>query len=250
MSDLGAGAAGMQAAAIAVGVTADTSQVSIATEHATQDMTQKFDAAAKQSTGSIQNMSSRMGQSLTGFRQTLSSVSLAMGETTPLSPIIMALSGLEAGLRRIPPAEGEAESAMQRLGRTSTLIFGLSTAIVGVGGALSRLASPLQQSQAAIETAIDNTTDKITGQQNAVEDYTDEIAKATKVAQGYGYTQSDLQNALAKVTVQTKDPTEAIREMTMTETLAAASHVSLGRAADMMGRMHAGTVPVPEAVRY
>ncbi len=240
MSDIGGGNTGMQAAAIEAVVGADTSPMQTAIEHATQDMTTKVDAAAKASSNSVQNMSNRMGQSLSGFRQTLSSVSLSLGQNTPLAPLVLALSGVESGLKRIPPAEDQATTGMEKFSRTSTLIFGLSTALLGVGGALSRMSAPLQQAQAGLSVAISNTTDKVTGQQNAIEDYQSQISDATKVAQGYGYVQSDLQNALAKLTVQTKDPTEAIKELTFTETLASASGVTLGRAADMVGRMHAG----------
>jgi hypothetical protein len=170
----------------------------------------------------------------------LQSMNMAMGPSSPIGPFVSSLSAAQFGLMSLGTETVKDASNFEKMSITGQKMAGVGLVIMGLGAAMSAFGKPLQEADAALGVAIQNTTNKITGQANALADYKTQIAAADITGRNYGISMDQVSSALAKLTVQTHDPTEALREMTFTETLAAATHRTLSDAADQVGRMHAG----------
>jgi len=178
--------------------------------------------------------SSRMG--LMGVQ----SLNMAMGPASPIGPFVSSLSAAQFGLMAMDTSGQKVENRFQKMAVAGQKLAGVGIIIAGLGAVMTQFGKPLQEAEAALGVAIQNTTDKLTGQANTLAAFKTQIAAADVTGQKYGFTMDQVASALSKLTVQTKDPNEALKEMTFTETLAVATHRTLSDAADQVGRMHAG----------
>lgn len=188
-------------------------------------------------TGSAQSgfvsFGSTAASKLDNATRSATALSMAMGPESPLSRVAPMLSVVSSGFDHIATAEQQAESQGRKFVALTPALTGVGIAVGGIGLALTQLGAPLQRAQASFKTAVENT-----GQ--SVSDYQDQLDSASKVGKQFGFNTADITAALGKLTVQTKDPAEAFKELNFTETLAAATHTDLSKAADQVGRMHAG----------
>jgi DNA repair exonuclease SbcCD ATPase subunit len=177
----------------------------------------------------------KLKQESASAQQEVSRLNNAINQAKPGTAEFQKLNGeLDTAKTRA----SQLESQFNKFDHITGMISGIGIAVAGLGAALQTMGAPLQRSQAALETAIGNTNTAAGTGQAAIAAYKGQMDAAEKSGAKYGYTLSDMGGALAKLTVQTQDPAEALKELTFAETLAAASGVSVSRAAEMIGRMH------------
>lgn len=126
---------------------------------------------------------------------------------------------------------------LSRVGEKSgKLAAGLTVggaAITGVGLAFSQMGSADKQASDQLAQAV-----KITG--NSFTDYKDQFEKAIKTQENFGRKATDTQEALRKMTTASGSPKKALEELAVASNLAAAKHISLSEAADLVDRVVAG----------
>lgn len=110
-------------------------------------------------------------------------------------------------------------------------------AVGGLGAALSVLGSKDKEAQNQLQASLSATG-------NSISDYKEEIEGAIKKNEGFGHSAADTQQALATMTTALGDPKKALEQMGTVADLAAAKHVSLQTAADMVSRGMNGSTKV------
>lgn len=110
-------------------------------------------------------------------------------------------------------------------------------AVAGLGTALSVLGSKDKEAQNQLQAALSATG-------NSLNDYKEEIESTIKKNEGFGHSAADTQQALATMTESLGDPKKALEQMATVADLAAAKHVSLQSAADMLARGINGSTKV------
>lgn len=140
---------------------------------------------------------------------------------------------------------GEARSEIQSTQATTESVGSkmranmgtMSTAIGGsmamVGGFATSMAGSLATANADLEAAVGATG-------KSMDDYKSQIEKADKTAERFGRTTDDTNEALAKLTRVTGDTDKALGDMKLVTEVAAAKHISLADAADLVGKMTMG----------
>jgi hypothetical protein len=106
-------------------------------------------------------------------------------------------------------------------------------AITGVGIALQALGSKDKQAQDQLEQAVRQTG-------KSIGDYKEGFEKAIKTQENFGHSAVDTQEALRKMTQATNDPKKALEQMGLVANLAAARHITLSDAADLVDKIMSG----------
>jgi phage-related protein len=136
--------------------------------------------------------------------------------------------GGEVGELLSKAGEGISKLSESAKGMAPKLAAG-GAAVGGLGAALSMLGSKDKEAQNQLQAAL-------TATGNSLSDYKEEIESAIKKNEGFGHSAADTQQALATMTEALGDPKKALEQMGTVADLAAAKHVSLQSAADMVSR--------------
>jgi hypothetical protein len=109
--------------------------------------------------------------------------------------------------------------------------------VAGLGAALSMLGSKDKEAQNQLQAALSATG-------NSLSDFKEDIESVIKKQEGFGHSAADTQQALATMTEALGDPKKALEQMGAVADLAAAKHISLQSAADMLARGINGSTKV------
>lgn len=138
----------------------------------------------------------------------------------------------------IQETQNSAQSTSQKIGsHLGTMATAIGGSMALVGGFATEMAAKLSTSNADLEAAVDATG-------HSMEEYKSQIAAADKTGQHFGKTSDDTNEALAKLTRITGDAGKALQDMHLVTEVAAAKHISLSDAADMVGKMTMGNSKV------
>lgn len=118
----------------------------------------------------------------------------------------------------------------EHAGKMSTGLTVGGAAITGVGVALQTMGSADKQAQDQLRQSVENSG-------HSFDDYKEEIEKTITKQEGFGHSAVDTQSALQKLTQSTGDPKKALEQMGLAADLAAAKHISLSDASDMLGKV-------------
>lgn len=110
---------------------------------------------------------------------------------------------------------------------------GLGGVMTGVGALALKIGKPIEEAHVALEQAIKNTG-------GDYEELAPKIQKSIDKMAGFGHGSADTQTALMKLTTVTGDGSKALSEMGLVSEYAAYKHISLGAAADAVGKQMAG----------
>jgi hypothetical protein len=105
---------------------------------------------------------------------------------------------------------------------------------VGLGVTLTMIGANEKRATDQLRQSIEDTG-------HSFSDYSDQIEETVKHQENFGHTAEDTKFALQKLTQATQDPQKALEEMGVTADLAAARHVSLSDAAQLVARVLGGT---------
>jgi hypothetical protein len=163
--------------------------------------------------------SSAAGKMHDAFSGTLN----VLNSTGVLGPFGAALDGIDSALGTIAEHSHDISTAM----------IGVGGALAGVGVGLSALGSKDQAAHQQLQAAV-----AATGK--SYDDYAGQVDKAIKHQEKFGNTAVETQDALAKLTEATGDPTKALGLLNTATDLAAAKHESLTTAAGQLGKAYNG----------
>jgi hypothetical protein len=121
-------------------------------------------------------------------------------------------------------------SNIQKLGTT---MAGVGAGVAAVGAGLDEVASPLEASQKQLEAAIRDSGHNF-------DDFKDQVGAATSHLEGFGIRSQDTNQALATLTSATQSPAKALQYIGEAADIAAAKHMSLGAAADLVAQIAGG----------
>lgn len=164
----------------------------------------------------------------------------SFGTTSPLAPLMSSLTMVQAPLSQFGAYLDADTQKMSAMRAVAGGMVGIGAVFVGIAGAVSQLSAPLQDANAALTTSIANTKNALTGVPDSISNYTEQIKQADATSAHFGYSSDQVNQALSQLTEETRSAPEAFKELTFTETVAAASHTNLANAASLVGRMHAG----------
>jgi hypothetical protein len=105
--------------------------------------------------------------------------------------------------------------------------------IAGVGVALMNMGSADKQASDQLQQAVKNSG-------HSYGDFKEDVEKAIGTQENFGHSAVDTQNALQKLTQATNDPKKALEEMGLVSNLAAARHIKLSDAADLVDKVISG----------
>lgn len=136
------------------------------------------------------------------------------------------------------------ETASKGASHFDKLKAAIGPATIAIGGTVTaaaalaeHLAEPIEQARKQLEAAF-------TAAGSSVEEYRDQIAKTDKQMENFGHSQSDAENALRILTAATQDPTKALNNMQLVANIAAARHISLADASDLLARGLSGSTRI------
>ncbi len=112
-------------------------------------------------------------------------------------------------------------------------LAGAGVGLAGAGGALILGAQKDVQAQAQLKQAFENTG-------NSFDDYKDKVEQADKSMAKYGYTADETDQGLRRLVTATRDPKEALKDLSIAANLAAEKHEDLGSAVNQMAMIIAG----------
>jgi hypothetical protein len=124
-----------------------------------------------------------------------------------------------------------AEQMRQKIGGYATAIGGFATV---AGGALMHFGEQMESAHVQLETAIGNAG-------GSFDEFSGRVSKAVSAQEKFGHTSADTQEALAKLTTATQDPSKALDMMTLAANVAAVKHVSLTSATDLVIKAMGGS---------
>lgn len=113
----------------------------------------------------------------------------------------------------------------------------MSGAMVLGGGIASGLGMALNAMGASDKQAADQLQQSVTNSGHSWELYKGEVETAIKTQEGFGHTAVDTQTALQKLTQATDDPKKALELMGVTADLAAARHMNLADASQIVAKV-------------
>lgn len=116
-------------------------------------------------------------------------------------------------------------------------LLATGTAVQGAGAALTAFGHGADTATAHVKTAIDNAG-------GSWGEYKDKVEEAVSSQEKYGQTTSKTEEALARLTTGFGSPDEALKNLSLTEDIAKARHISLADAADLVVKVHAGSTKV------
>jgi hypothetical protein len=115
------------------------------------------------------------------------------------------------------------------------------SSVLGVGGGvITGLGVALQTMGSSDKQASDQLQQSIKASGHSFGDFRDDIEKTISKQEDFGHSAVDTQTALRKMTQATNDPKKALEQMGVVANLAAAKHISLADAADLVDRVVAG----------
>jgi hypothetical protein len=128
---------------------------------------------------------------------------------------------------------------IERAGASATTkvggkLLGLGAAGLGAGSFLSTLASREQQGQQQLQASI-------AAVGKSYEDFAPQIEAAVKAGEHFGNQNATTLDALNRLTLTTHDPTEALKDLAVAQDVAAAKHVPLQKAAEIVGLVFNGS---------
>lgn len=123
-----------------------------------------------------------------------------------------------------------AETRVQQFGKT---LAGIGAVGVGVGGLLTAIGSGEQAAAQQLEQAIANTGDSIAN-------YQDKIDQAKSTEEGFAHTHEETDQALQTLVQSYGNTDDALKRLQLATDLAAARHISLASAADVVAKVHGG----------
>ena len=145
------------------------------------------------------------------------------------------LSGLIGG--EVGEALDKTAAGFDALGSSgSTMsgrLMGTGAAVVGLGAAMQMMASGDVAAQQQLQATVEATGKAYDGFGQDVDEL---IAKQEK----FGNTDGDVKDALRVLTQSYQDPAAALDKMGLATDLAAAKHISLGQAAELVAKAHGG----------
>lgn len=112
-------------------------------------------------------------------------------------------------------------------------LMGAGGAAAGVGTALSLISASDKQASDQLKAAVDASG-------HSYEQYAEEFEGVIKAQENFGHSAVDTQTALQKMTQATGDPKKAIEQMGVVANIAAARHISLSDAADLVDKVISG----------
>lgn len=154
---------------------------------------------------------------------------------------------LKASIGEFQAKMGEAKGELQKLekkgGSTSAKLQaagkGLATGFVGVavavGGFGLEMADQYEKAHATLETAVRNSGSSIDALKGP-------IGSTEKSLEKFGFTNTQVEDALASLTTATNNPKKALSEMGLAANIAAARHISLQDATNLLGKALAGNL--------
>jgi hypothetical protein len=116
----------------------------------------------------------------------------------------------------------------------------MSTQMIIGGGAVTAVGVAMMKMGAADKEASDQLKQAIEASGNSWESYKEDIETTVKSQETFGHSAVDTQDALRKMTTATGDPQKALNNMAVAADLAAAKHISLSDAADLVDRVLSG----------
>jgi hypothetical protein len=128
---------------------------------------------------------------------------------------------------------------IERAGASATTkiggkLLGLGAAGLGAGSFLSTLASREQQGSQQLQASI-------AAVGKSYEDFAPQIEAAVKAGEHFGNQNATTLDALNRLTLTTHDPTEALKDLAVAQDVAAAKHVPLQKAAEIVGLVFNGS---------
>ncbi|MGZ4663725.1 MAG: hypothetical protein ACXV5Q_01395 [Frankiaceae bacterium] len=108
------------------------------------------------------------------------------------------------------------------------------------GGALTGIGVLLQQIGSKDKAAMQQLDAAVAASGKGFDGFKEEVEKSVKAGENFGHAAPDTIEALRKLTQATQDPKKAIEEMGVVEDLAAAKHISLSNAAELLAKVHGG----------
>lgn len=136
-----------------------------------------------------------------------------------------ALGPLQEIADKFEVIERAGESATTKVGGK---LLGLGAAGLGAGSFLSTLASREVQGGNQLRAAIEQSGHDYEG-------FAEDIEKAVKAGEHFGYQNATTLDALNRLTITTHNPTEALRDLAVAQDVAVTKHVDLSRAAEIVG---------------
>lgn len=241
MSDVSPGQlGGVQVSQVMVGVGADFSGL----DQAASSAGQRFTDLANRSTESGNKVGSAFGVTAASGVSKLSGQITALnalsGGDSALRPLVGVVQGLNLGLSTIGDKARTGAAGLDRMVNTGRGLTAVGIAITGIGFALSLLGAPLTKAQGNLKSAVESTTNTATGQANTWKDWSAQMDAATKAGERYGFTQADTAQALARLTVASKDPEKGLRDLNVAMTASVAGNKSLASSADGIARSYGG----------
>jgi phage-related protein len=162
------------------------------------------------------------------------------GMKDAFAPMLAALnkSGVFAPFKEALEGVGEAlNNIKEHAGDIPAVMAGVGFAVAGIGTALQGLGSKDQAAHQQLQAAV-----AATGK--AYDGYDTQVEEAIKHQEKFGNTAVSTQDALRVLTSATNDPKKALAELGTASDLAAAKHISLSSAAEMMAQAYAGNTRV------
>jgi hypothetical protein len=113
--------------------------------------------------------------------------------------------------------------------------FGLGTAAIGLGGIAIKMADQFEASHARLITAVHNLGENFKSLEGP-------LGSAEKKMEGFGFTNAEVENAVARLAPATHSTSKAISEMSLAADIARARHMSLEDAAQLLVKVQSGHV--------
>lgn len=124
------------------------------------------------------------------------------------------------------------KASLESIGKTATIVGGV--ALAGVAAESVKMADEFDVANVQLQNAIKNTTGSFPGLQSQIN------ATYSKMA-GLGFNSTETAKALQSLTIATKSPTTAIRDMAVASDLARAKNMSLEGATQTLTKVYAGS---------
>lgn len=175
-----------------------------------------MDGAGKTAQGAASKAHAAFGSFLSGLNQ-----------TGVLGPFGAALAGINDAVGQV----------IEHAHQIGPAMIGAGAAITGVGALLSGIGSKEQASHQQLQAAI-----QATG--HDYEEYGKQIEAAIKHQEHFGHTADETQDAIRILTQATGNTGTALKYMNTASDLAAAKHISLSKAAQMLGKAYNGNTRI------
>jgi hypothetical protein len=194
-------------------------------------------AAANQSMSGLEAAANRVGTGLTtlGGRGStaLSSIASTAGSGLGLGPLQGIVSGLSGSIDILQSSFRGATGEGMKLSQVGGIATAVGAGVAAIGIELTHLAAPLARAEADLKGAF-------AGADASLVDYADQVDAVDKKMEHYGFTSDQTNEALARMTAASGDPTTALGEMDVALDIAARKGIGLAEAADMIDKAFAG----------